>query len=301
MMRRFMLIVAALVFASPAFAVVVDVCEVSGQYAITYTGGTDIRAFALDITVDNGATIDGISGYYDQGEGAGYGIFPGNFRDYITPVTPDYGDANYTPVAPEGDPGAAGPLDSNAITIELGALYDGEANKPPVYGNLCVLDINMPNSDCNVCVTVNVDRGGVVLNDASEAETNLPICRYFSKGIPPCYPSGLSSYQNWLDFGMPDCWCGANAINPQCAYQCYGDAGCDGQVVDWRVYSNDLTLLVNNWKKKGTDPTLNACADFDHAGQVVDWRVYSNDLTILVNNWKAKGTALDLLPPCPTQ
>jgi len=101
-MRRFMLIVAALVFASPVMAVTIDAVKVGSDVAITYTGGTGVRAFALDVTVDNDATITGVSGFY-SGEGAGYGIFPGNFRDIIVPTAPNWAEPNYTPVAPAGD------------------------------------------------------------------------------------------------------------------------------------------------------------------------------------------------------
>ncbi len=300
-MRRFMLIVAALVFASPVLAVDVNAVKVgSDGVAITYTGGAGVRAFALDIDVNNGATITGISGFY-SGEGAGYGIFPGNFRDIIVPTAPNWAEPNYTPVAPAGDPGAAGAIPGAAITIELGSLYDGDGNKPPADGTLCVLTIDAPNGSCDVCIAVNPERGNVVLDDANEAATNLPICRPIEFAEPECYPSGLASYQDWLDLGKPDCWCGAAAVDPECKYQCYGDAACDGQILDWRIYSNDLVLLANNWKKKGTDPMLDPCADVAHDGQILDWRVYSNDLVLLANNWKAKGSALDLLPACPTQ
>ncbi len=136
------------------------------------------------------------------------------------------------------------------------------------------------------------------LFDQTEASEDMSFILFQEPG---CFPSNLPSYFDWLAFGKPDCWCGAAAVDPECKYQCYGDGACDGQILDWRVYSNDMVLLANNWKKKGTDPTLDPCADVAHDGQILDWRVYSNDLVILANNWKAKGSALDLLPACPTQ
>jgi len=291
MMRRFMLIVAALVFASPALAVTIDANKVSDGVAITYTGGTGVRAFALDVTVDNGATITGISGFY-SGEGAGYGIFPGNFRDFIAPATPNWVDVNYTPVAPEGDPGAAGALGESAITIELGSLYDGAPNQPPPDGNLCVLTIDAPNGDCNVCISLNPERGNVVLEDASEAAVNLPPdgCRHI---LFDCFPSSYTTYNDWVTMGKPGCWC---APPNGSGYQCDGDAdGVDsGMPFKYRVYGGDVTMLINNWKKKITDPTLDPCADFDHkdSGMPFKYRVYGSDVTTLITNWKAKDTAL---------
>jgi hypothetical protein len=57
--------------------------------------------------------------------------------------------------------------------------------------------------------------------------------------------------------------------------------------------TNDLAVLVANWKKKIADPTLNPCADLDHKGQgVLKERVMTNDLNILIANWKKKDAQL---------
>lgn len=299
-MRRFMLIVAALLFASPVLAVDVNAVKVGDDVAITYAGGTGVRAFALDVNVDNGATITGISGFY-SGEGAGYGIFPGNFRDYIVPTAPNWVDVNYTPVAPVGDPGAAGAIPGAAITIELGSLYDGAPNQPPPGGNLCVLTIDAPNGDCNVCVSVNPERGNVVLEDANEAATNLPICRHISFQPEYCFPDTPEYANQYADYLLyrqynqnpdkVDCWCEA--------YQCEGDAdGLTQGLPKYRIYTGDFNIVVANWKKKITDPTIDPCADFDHKGQgLPKYRVYTDDFNILVGNWKAKDS--DFAGNCP--
>jgi len=288
MMRRFMLIVAALVFASPVMAVVdINAVKVSDGVAITYDNGSDaVRAYALDITVDNGATITGISGFY-SGEGAGYGIFPGNFRDIIVPTAPNWAEPNYTPVAPAGDPGAAGALGGSAITIELGSLYDGAPNQPPADGNLCVLTIDAPNGDCNVCISANPERGNVVLEDANEAATNLPKCVKITFAPADCYPSSFGQqYTDWVTLGKPDCWCSP--------YQCDGDAdGTTAGLLKRRVWDNDYDIMAANWGKKITDPTLNPCADFDHKGAgLLKRRVWDPDYDILAANWGKKDTAM---------
>lgn len=306
-MRRFMLIVAALVFAMPALAVDVNAVKVgdANDVAITYEGGTDVRAFALNITVDNGATITGISGFF-SGEGAGYGIFPGRFRDYITPADPCWDDPNYTPVAPSGDPGAGYDIPSADITIELGALYDGAPNQPPVDGNLCVLQIDAPNGDCNVCIEVNLDRGKVVMNDASEATTNLPICRnivFEQPPPPPCFPAAYvqqyAAYNAYVANGwVPeiDSWC---ASPDGSGYQCHGDGdGVDsGFPYYYRIYTGDLNLVISNWKATagvkpaGADPR----ADIDHkdSGFPYYYLIYTGDLNRVIGNWKDKS------PPLP--
>lgn len=293
-MRKLMLIVAAIAIAAPALATVnIGITDLGGgQAAITYNadGGEAVRAFALDITVDAGV-IEAVSGY-KTGESVtgslGYGIFPGNFRDYINPATPDWGDPNYTPVAPSGDPDALGGLGTAGVTIELGSLYV-DANSPAASGTLCVLDVS---ESCNMCVELNASRGGVVLEDATAATTNaLPVCQAIDAG--GCY--GGPSPDDWATLGGPLCWCGSETGR----YQCYGDADNLTQgIPKYRIYTSDYDILSANWKKKITDPTLNPCADFDHLAQgIPKYRVYTSDYDILSANWKKKDT--DLTVACP--
>lgn len=294
-MRKLMLIVAAIAIAAPALATVeIGVTDLGGlQAAITYncTAGEDVRAFALDVTVDAG-TIDAVSGYH-SGEslapGEGYGIFPGNFRDYINPAAPDWGDVNYTPVAPSGDPDALGGLGTAGVTLELGSLYV-DANAPGGNGTLCVLTVS---EGCNVCVVANDSRGAVVLEDATAATTNLPLTPCVAiAGDVPCYAG--PSPANWATLGEPLCWCGTET-GP---YQCYGDAdGLAEGLLKYQIYNADYDILSANWKKKITDPTLNPCADFDHVSEgLLKYQVYNNDYDILVANWKKKATAMTACP-----
>jgi hypothetical protein len=298
-MRKLMLIVAAIAIAAPALATVeIGVTDLGGlQAAITYncTAGEAVRAFALDITVDAG-TIDAVSGY-KTGESVtgslGYGIFPGNFRDYINPAAPDWGDANYTPIAPSGDPDALGGLGTAGVTIELGSLYV-DANSPAASGTLCVLTVS---EGCNVCVVANDSRGAVVLEDATAAPTNLPLTPCVAiAGDVPCYAG--PSPADWATLGEPSCWCGNVGLGGTGPYQCYGDAdNMTEGLSKYRVYNSDYDILVANWKKKITDPTLNPCADFDHKSEGLSkYRVYNSDYDILVANWKKKDTALTVCP-----
>jgi len=171
-MTRILLIVAMLLLVTPAMAVTITATdETGGVVAIGYTGGTGIRAFALDITIDNGATMNSISDY-KTGESVsgskGFGIFPGRFRDVINPATPNWADPNYNPVAPVGDPdGNDTGLPGNYITVEMGSLYvPGGPNAPPDAGTLFKLHCS-GTTDANLCVKLNGTRGNVVKEDAT--------------------------------------------------------------------------------------------------------------------------------------
>jgi len=115
---------------------------------------------------------------------------------------------------------------------------------------------------------------------------------------PGCFPSWYSTYPDWLAYGKPNCWCGIYG-NPQWPYQCDGDAdGKDSGVpFRFRVFTGDLTMIVNNWRKK--IDTADPCADVDHkdSGVPFRFRVFTGDLTMIVNNWRKKDG--DLPGDCP--
>lgn len=106
-----------------------------------------------------------------------------------------------------------------------------------------------------------------------------------------CYPTSNSDYQDWISMGSPSCWCAP--------YQCYGDA--DGKAQgfqQYRVFTNDLNILVANWKST-VENAGNSCADFDHkdSGLPFHYRVFVGDLRILVDNWRKRDR--DLPGDCP--
>jgi hypothetical protein len=191
MTRRILVIVAALVFATPALAVVdFNAVQDANKYVVSITySGELVRAIALDITVDNNTTIARIDSY-KTGESTaaspGFGIFPGRFRDYIDAANPNWADPNYTPVAPAGDPDAEGGIGTNGVTIELGSLYVGEPNKPATSGTLCKLLVSTASATCNMTIAANATRGNVVKEDANEATTNLPkvVVLSFTVAVP---------------------------------------------------------------------------------------------------------------------
>ena len=118
---------------------------------------------------------------------------------------------------------------------------------------------------------------------------------FWPGGHIECFPSTNSTYNDWVTLGKPACWCSP--------YQCDGDAdGKDsGGVSKYRVFTGDLRLIIENWKKKSNDPALDPCADIDHkdSGGINKFRVFTGDLSTLVANWKKKDAQLSGNCPRP--
>jgi hypothetical protein len=139
----------------------------NGEVTVSYTSTENlIRAFGLDITVDNGANITDVCALDTN-----YRIYPGqieitdgNVTDYNKPyASDDIGDAN--------------------VTVEMGSLYTedvcyaGDPNagynmKPGLSGTLLKFYVD---DECNYVVTENEARGGVVMEDPNE-EPNVILC-----------------------------------------------------------------------------------------------------------------------------
>jgi len=128
-----------------------------------------VRAFSLDISVSNGIILS-IGNLNPD-----YWIYPGSFSRYVF-IDAETGEIEevlpgYTPIAPSDDPGALGGLGTDGMTIEMGALYPPEANAPGPTGVLCTFTVS---AGCDVIVVGNAIRGGVVLEDATEADVHSP-------------------------------------------------------------------------------------------------------------------------------
>jgi hypothetical protein len=296
-MRKMILALVVVLIAAPAWGAVSIVLtdEGSGVVAIGYdsTGEAElVRAFALDISVDAGAITD-VTDYVVGDDNGGYGIFPANFSRFITVdgqtgEVADWGAAGYTPVADGNDTGAAGALGGTAITIEMGSLYDTAA--PAKTGTLCKV---VTAGAGQLSVTVNAVRGGIVLEDASQATLD-PDPAVIVLGGACQFPTAAME-ADYIAFGSPECWCDG--------YHCDGDADGKEQGIGskkMRVGTNDLTVLINNWGMKGTEANFDPCADVDQKKQGIGTkavRVGTNDLTVLINNWQAKTA--DMANDCP--
>jgi hypothetical protein len=293
-MKKFILALLLVLIASPVWAIInITATDLGGGIAaIDYSGTELARAFALDITVDEGI-IEDINDFATGDENNGYGIFPANFKRHITISDTGQVDSwivkEYTPVADANDPDALGGLGTAGVTIEMGSLYVTAA--PPLSGRLCTVKCS---KSCLLTVAVNSLRGSVVLEDANQATvalagaTNIPIVI-----SSPIVYTGLHPEQ-WEAVGKPECW--VSLINPR---QCHGDAdGLAQGLQNYWVSINDLIILIEAWNKPLSELTGNQiCADFDNLPQSLqDYRISTNDLDILIANWNlANGPPAD----CP--
>jgi hypothetical protein len=164
-MKKIVLALVVLMLASPAWAAITitatqvsDTNEVTITYANTEHGNGDaneIRAFALDITVDMGKTITSISNLDPN-----YWVYPGTNGIDINDTTGEV-DSTGTPIAdPCQAPGdTESGLGTSGITIEMGSLYVGAPNAPDGSGTLLNLVVNTA-TDCNVSIIGNAARAG---------------------------------------------------------------------------------------------------------------------------------------------
>jgi hypothetical protein len=132
-----------------------------------------VRAFALDITVSSGATIESVFDY-KVGESTnadpGYGVFPSRFREFIDPANPNWNDPDYNPLTLLGDPGALPGLGTYGITIEMGSLYSGAENAPLASDTLLKFAVDLHGRPwVNVELSLNELRGGIVMENSSSA------------------------------------------------------------------------------------------------------------------------------------
>lgn len=281
-MKRFIITALAVVLiATPAWAAVTisdsnDGCEVTLSYSVT--GPNNVRAFALDITVDSGATIDSISNLNTQ-----YDIYPGSIVIVGGAVTDDGNAIGDSAIYA----GTLGGLGTGGMTIEMGSLYVGAANEPNASGVLCKFVVS---ADCNVSVAENVIRAGVVMENPDEDPgLSLPSTLLVTGcTISDCLIGGNADqglpapldteYNTWASWSKPDCWC--------YQFQCRGDV--DGHKLGpYQTQLADLNVFKLSFNKPdavltgvaiGHDKGI--CADFDHK-KLGPYRVQLNDLNIL--------------------
>jgi hypothetical protein len=294
-MRKVSLILAVLLFAVPAWATVTITCEQVGdtnEVIVSYDMDSEpniVRAFALDITVDSGATITDVNDDVNDD----YDIYPGSIV-----ISDGEIDEEGQAVADPNDHDDTQPgIDSNGITVEMGGLWsppNDDDNAPPLTGVLLKFYVDGEH-DCNVVITENDARGGVVLTDPDQtAEVNAPGCRV---EFLECLIGGNADapplnyeYAAWANplWNKPACWCYCR--------QCRGDA--DGiRTGPYWVAIPDLGILYAAYGKIDTILATipnGICADFDHK-KTGPYRVAIPDLTIAYTYY---GKFAHLVPPC---
>jgi hypothetical protein len=157
-----------LVVVAPAWARVDITCSAVGKViTVKYNVVSEpnkVSGFGLDITADSGAKIKSISSL-----SADYWVYPGS----IVILNGEVNDVG-TPIGdPVRFPGTLGGLDTNGITIEMGALHDPPGDSYlPSSGTLLKFEVD---KDCCVTIKENAIRGGVVLtNPALNPDVNSP-------------------------------------------------------------------------------------------------------------------------------
>jgi hypothetical protein len=170
--KSFVLLGAWLAVVTAQGAVQVFVEATNGVAWVKYqcTAGEVVRAFALDVSVDNGV-IFAVSDFFvglSRAGAQGYGIFPASFRDHATVnsgTNVAYDLSQYSPLAVTADnpSGTLAGLNSTGVTLELGGLWDPSvpASVPGPAGTLCALHLSRT---ANVSIAPNSARGGIVLS-----------------------------------------------------------------------------------------------------------------------------------------
>jgi hypothetical protein len=183
-MKKMIIFLAVLALVVPAMAGVEITCEKSGTtFTVSYTASDDAnkpRAFALDLVVDNGATIVDVNDF-----NADFWVYPGSIQINNGAVA-DYGDAVADPCDYPTDTKLG--RGKSGATVEMGSLY--ETTAPGNTGVLFTVDVS---ADCNLTITENNARGGVVIEDVVANETFNPTISACQDAAPAGCPGDVDS------------------------------------------------------------------------------------------------------------
>ena len=279
-MKKILLTLLVLVFASPALATVNitavqvgDPCD--GRVRIGWEANTEtnlVRAFGLDVTLDNDANIVSVTGL-----SADYWVYPGTIQiaadgtiSFIGSIGAEYGDL-------PGDT-LEGPPDGNGVTLEAASLYapvgPGSPNAPAKSGVLAEIVVD---ANTTLCISANVSRAGatgVVMEDPDEVVSVVyGACLYVDVPGPAdpieCMKTSHPSYAQWVIVGKPDCWCYSK--------QCRGDIN-GASFLSKPVTGADLIAFKASFNQ-GVLPVNGECSDLNHLA-FLGKRVTGADLII---------------------
>jgi hypothetical protein len=258
-MKKTVFVLAVLMLTAPAWAVLSVECAVDGcDVTVSFSGADDgdqVRGMAFDIQLSGDGTLSDVqclSAAY------GYQIFPGDIDIDSQGNVDDWGNCKCSG-------SYAGTYDDpNAMTIEMGSLYEVGVDADPCNdGNLVSFRV-AGNGTIDVAITVNPIRGGVVNEDAGTQTPSITGCQVL--------------------LSVPTCWDVA-----ECPGQALGDATCDGS-----VNALDVFKLKQSWLKSFGQAGYNCCANFNHVTSV-----NALDMFILKQNWLATGLGGNLNQDCP--
>lgn len=232
-MKKIIFILAVLLLTVPAWAGVSISCTTDGnQVTVSYNSSSmdpnRVRAFAINVSVNNGAKITQITDYKTGQRTAasrGHGIFPGR-------IVIDGNNGNViswgNPTARANEPDNPGQIGSPSIVVELGSLYYGDVNKPANSGTLFKFRVD---KTCTVTLSENNLRGGVVMEKSYVAAN-------------PTFGT--------CNVG-PACW----------AFPCFSRGDGNGDCV---IAPADVLILRAAWP--GLGGVYDPCADFDQSGLI---------------------------------
>lgn len=289
-MKKILASLLVLAVCAPAMAATIDVVGGTLQATVTITadGAANIVGLGLDVDVDNGAVVTGVTV-----DTANFNIFPD--AAYTQELGGDYVYGTGTPVAAKTVAGQiALPQSSFALSFGNlnGAAVAGADGAASVQVTLTV------DKACNLTVCENATRGGIVAVDGTALVAACDTDA-ITAADTECVKATAPFYADWVAFGKPACWCYER--------HCRGDA--DGQIVaatktvpaHW-VGTPDLGILTLGWKKTNADPAFAQfiCADFDKTEvaatkTVPAHRVGTPDLGLLTLSWKKVEAQT---PPC---
>jgi hypothetical protein len=181
-MKIILALFAAMLFVAPVNAVVITcVSEGNNVARIDYDATNEKSlpiAFALDITVDGGATIKDIYDFKvgdSNAKNPGFGIFPRSIKFNENGNVIDWGSPD---VNAAGATGVKGGLGTSGLTIEMASKYDGNTTNAPLKKDyLCRILVDPQGAKTvNVKAAANTAGGGVVLEDATTAKFSAVGC-----------------------------------------------------------------------------------------------------------------------------
>jgi hypothetical protein len=263
-MKKFALALMVLAITVPASATVVLTSAVgagadANLVTISYNcnAGEKVRAFALDVNA-GGKLLVGSA----QAVSTEYYVYPGSIQFAVTGGGETYISDLGTPMANQTVAGGV---------VEMASLYaasdPNHTSAPPSSGGLVKFRINCPPGPVTVKITLNTQRGGVVLEDPNVIPTvtlpaDLVVC---PSGTPPCWscpgqPLGDTNGSGTINatdyFNFKKSYGTGSATHPHGTGAGQYNCCCDFNK-DLKVNATDYFTFKKNYGKTG----LGTCAD----------------------------------------
>jgi len=238
-----------------------DANLVTISYNCTGVPAEKVRAFALDVNA-GGKLVVGSAAPIPVGGVIHYYVYPGSIQFAVTGGGETYISDLGTPMANQTVAGGV---------VEMASLYaasdPNHTSAPPSSGGLVKFRINCPPGPVTVKITLNTQRGGVVLEDPNVIPTvtlpaDLVVC---PSGTPPCWscpgqPLGDTNGSGTINatdyFNFKKSYGTGSATHPHGTGAGQYNCCCDFNK-DLKVNATDYFTFKKNYGKTG----LGTCAD----------------------------------------